>query len=210
MKKYSIVIIIITLSLSLQAQDVQKWTISPALIGGVFPHLPYNLKDYNPLLIPYLPFNKGLFYGEIRYNYDRNGTFGVYGGISKVTGNRTIQIFTPQLGILLGDYQALSIQFYYNLVHPRIEFNLTNNYAKVFNNRPDYYFNWSDIQFPIRKIWRAGASTQIFIDKNLQTYDFGPMIGYRDKGWYIMVTAFNPWSSKTNYWFFAIQKTLQL
>ena len=196
------------LSISLTAQDSGKWSISPALIGGIFPSYPYSLKEYNPLLIPYLPVQYGNFYGEVRYNYDRNGTWGLYGGTSRAFGAQTTHVVTPQIGVVLGDYQGISVQFYYSLIHPKVEFNLTNNYVKVFNHHPNYYFNWSDLQFPIATVWRAGLSTQIFLDKKVKTYDLGPMMAFRNKGWYAMLTYFNPWAQNKDYWFFAIQKSI--
>ncbi len=210
MKKYILFVILIHFSVSSQCQESNRWTIMPALIGGVFPNFEYDLKNYNPLLIPYLPFSKGSFYGELRYNYDRNGTFGIYGGKSWSLGENTIHLITPQLGALFGDYKGVSLQFYYNLISPHVEFNLTNNYALITNNRPNFYFNWTDIQFPVWKKGRIGASTQIFVDSTIQTYDFGPMIGYRNEKWYFMLTSFNPWHPEKHYLFFAIQRTLQL
>lgn len=188
-----------------KTQDTSEWIFSPALIGGIFPQYKYELKNYNPLLIPYLPFSKGDFYGELRYNYDRNGTFGIYAGKSFVTGKNATHIITPQLGAIIGDYKGISLQFYYNLIHPKLEFNLTNNYAYVFNDRPNYYFNWTDVQFPILEKLRAGATIQIFADDKIQTYDPGVLIGYRTEKFYAMLSSFNFWDSDKHYIFFAIQ-----
>ena len=192
-----------------KAQDSTHWIFSPALIGGIFPQFDYNLKEYNPLLIPYLPISKGDFYGEVRYNYDRNATLGLYGGKSFVRGMKATHILTPQLGALIGDYKGLSLQFYYNLIHPKVEFNLTNNYAFVFNERPDFYFNWTDIQFPVFKRFRAGATVQIFADEIIQTCDPGVLIGYKTEKLYLMLSSFNSWNADKHYLFFAVQYILK-
>lgn len=71
---FYLIVLCVFLNLKLNAQD-SSFVINPALIGAVFPNFDYSLKTYNPLLIPYIPFSKGNFYGEVRYNYDRNGTW---------------------------------------------------------------------------------------------------------------------------------------
>ena len=96
MVRIIVVILLVSYCKVALAQD-STWTIYPALIGGIFPNYPYDLKEYNPLLIPFIPFTKSNFYGEIRYNYDRNATLGLYGGRSLTTGRKALHIFTSQL-----------------------------------------------------------------------------------------------------------------
>lgn len=189
---------------SAKGQD-SSWVIQPALIGGIFPNFDYDLKEYNPLLIPYIPFSKGNFYGEVRYNYDRNGTLGVYGGRSFLIEKKALHIFTPQLGLLAGDYIGTSVQFYYNLIHPAVEFNLTNQYSVIFNDRPSFYFNWSDLQFPVFEKFRAGATLQVFWDEEIRLIDPGILIGYRTDKFYAMLSSFNPWDAEKHFLFFAVQ-----
>ncbi len=210
MKQFYIsALLVCFLSLSLRGQEA-SWTIYPALIGGIFPNYPYDLKEYNPLLIPYIPFTKGNFYGELRYNYDRNGTFGLYLGRSFVIGKKATHIFTPQLGALTGDYQGGSFQFYYNLIHPKVEFNLTNQYSLIFNKKPNFYFNWSDLQFPVFKTFRAGATLQIFWDDHIRLVDPGILIAYRKDKLYLMISSFNPWKAEKHFLFFAVQYKVEL
>ena len=203
-KSFYCSIIFCLVSLSIKGQD-SSWVVYPALIGGIFPNYEYDLKQYNPLLIPYIPFSKGNFYGEVRYNYDRNGTLGIYGGRSFKTGKKASHILTPQLGVLAGDYVGGSFQFYYNLIHPKVEFNLTNQYSVILNDRPSFYFNWSDLQFPILKTFRAGATLQIFWDDTIRLVDPGILIGYRTDNFYAMLSSFNPWDAKKHFLFFAVQ-----
>jgi len=210
MKIHSLALFLLFISHTLPGQDTSRWSITPTLIGGIFPQYEYDLKEYNPLLIPYIPFSKGGFYGELRYNYDRNGTLGIYGGRSWSYGKNAVQLLTPQAGILVGDYRGISFQLYYSVIHRAIEFNFTNQYSWIFNNRPDFYFNWSDLQFPVLKVWRIGLSTQIFADNTIRTYDLGPMAGFRKNSWYAMVTLFNPWKWDKHFLFFAIQKQIYL
>ena len=206
---FYLIVLCVFLNLKLNAQD-SSFVINPALIGAVSPNFVYSLKTYNPLLIPYIPFSKGNFYGEVRYNYDRNGTLGLYGGRNFMVGKTGLNIFTPQIGILLGDYQGASFQFYYNLIHPKVEFNLTNQYSVILNDRPNFYFNWSDIQFPIFNKFRAGATVQIFWDNTIRMIDPGILIGYRTDKLYLMLSSFNPWDKEKHFIFFAVQYKIVL
>lgn len=188
--------------------------LSPILLGAWFTASPtdwssdYLLPSTNPLMILDVPMVIGNFYGELRLNYDRNNTWGFYTGRIFSREGRALHIVTPQVGVILGDYMGIAPQLYYNVVHPYFEFNLTNHYAFTWNDRPDFYFNWTDLQIPMFKKFRIGPTVQIFHDANLTTVDPGILIGIRTPGWYAMIATFNPHDATKHFLFFVIQKNI--
>ena len=120
------------------SQDTTGLILYPTFISSYSPSLHLNMANNNPYLIGGTIISYKKFYGEVRYNYEQLNTFGIYGGRSFIISKPKMEhVFTPQLGVMLGDYNGGSFQFYYN---------------------------WSGIDFTIYKKFRLGVSGQYYSD----------------------------------------------
>lgn len=206
--KYSALIsLFVFISFGSFAQD-SIVSIYPTFITGLYTNQKLNINENNPLLILSVPVSFNKFYGEVRYNYDQINTIGVYLGYQFSIGKKQQHNLIPQIGFLYGDYVGTSFQFYYQLLHSKFEINFQNQYGLSFNNLSSFYYNWSDIQFKVRKKINFGSSIQIYKDKNSKYIDLGALVTYKSNNWTVALYSFNFYDLPKHYFAFGIQKGL--
>ena len=181
---------------------------NPTLITGLYTYRPVDTKESNPLLIPDITIDKNKFYTELRYNYDYINTSAVYVGKIISLSKKPEQTLIPQIGWLNGDYKGVSLQFYYQFIGPEFEINFQNQYGIAFNKIPDFYFNWSDMQFPITKKIKLGNSIQIRSDNALTTLDFGLFLVYTPEKWTLAFYSFDFYNLARRFFVLEIQRAL--
>ena len=151
----------------------------------------------------------GRFYGEVRYNYDADNTAGVYGGHTVSFGHRLPQSLSGQLGVLLGAYQGVSTQLYYQLSTPGLEINSQQQYSVSWQmDNPPFYYTWSDVQWKIGRHLRAGLSVQVYRTKGDGYTDGGLLIGYKLPRISLGLYHFNFYQPGQGYALFALQYEL--
>ena len=84
-------------------------------------------------------------------------------------------VFTPQVGVMLGDYKGGSFQFYYLGYHKNFDISFLNQYSVPLSGQSQFYFNWSGIDFTVYKKFRLGVSGQYYSDTQdgFKTFDGG-------------------------------------
>lgn len=200
-----LVICINFFSLNLFGQD-SLVSVYPTFISGAYTDKRWDLKQNNPFIILDLPIIKNKFYSEIRYNYDQLNTLGIYAGKIFSLSKKTAQVLIPQIGFLYGNYKGASLQFYYQFINKRVEINFQNQHGISFNKLSNFYFNWSDIQFPITKKIKVGGSVQIYSAKELNTSDFALLVTYKSGNWIVALYSFDFYDLPKHFFAFGIQK----
>lgn len=157
-------------------QDTTGLTLFPTFISSYSPSQPLNMANHNPYLIGGTIISYKKFYGEVRYNYEQLNTFGIYGGRSFIVSKPKMEhVFTPQLGVMLGDYNGGSFQFYYLGYHKNFDISFLNQYSVPISGQSQFYYNWSGIDFTVYKKFRLGVSVQYDsdVETNFKTLDGG-------------------------------------
>jgi hypothetical protein len=179
----------------LSAQDSSKTiTIYPTVIGAYAPSLPTDIKAGNPLLIVGSALTYKTLYAEVRVNYDQLNTLGAYvGKMYLIEKPKLTHLFTPQLGVLIGDYRGGSFQFYYQAYHQAFEISFLNQYSVSVAKQPSFYFNWSSIDFNLVKHCSLGVSTQIYSETNTgyKSLDLGLETAFKKNNTTIQLYWFN-------------------
>jgi len=206
-KVHLLAVIVNFFSLSLFGQDTLL-SVYPTFLTGLYTYKPIDLKESNPLPIPDISIVENKLYAELRYNYDYINTSAVY--VGKVISLSKIpeQILTPQIGLLYGDYKGISLQFYYQFIGPEFEINFQNQYGIAFNKLPNFYFNWSDMQFHIAKKIKLGNSIQIRSDNASTTFDFGLFLVYTPEKWTLAFYSFDFYNLARRFFVLEIQRAL--
>lgn len=158
------------------SQDTTGLTLYPTFISSYSPSQQLNMANNNPYLIGGTIISYKKFYGEIRYNYEQLNTFGIYGGRSFIISKPKMEhVFTPQLGVMLGDYNGGSFQFYYLGYHKNFDISFLNQYSVPISGQSQFYYNWSGIDFTVYKKFRLGVSGQYDsdVETNFKTLDGG-------------------------------------
>lgn len=184
------------------SQDSTGLKIYPTVIASYFPKDSNGLSKYNPFLIGGTAISYKKFYGEIRYNYDQLNTLGIYGGKTHTrVGSKMEHLFTPQLGVLMGDYNGASLQFYYQGFHKNFEINFLNQYSVPLSGQSQFYYNWSGIDFILYKNFRLGVSEQFYSDVqiNYKTFDGGISAALKNNNTTIQLYWFNFYDINNNY-----------
>lgn len=147
------------------SQDTTGLTLYPTFISSYSPSQQLNIANYNPYLIGGTIISYKKVYGEVRYNYEQLNTFGIYGGRSFIISKPKMEhVFTPQLGVMLGDYNGGSFQFYYLGYHKNFDISFLNQYSVPISGQSQFYYNWSGIDFTVYKKFRLGVSGQYYSD----------------------------------------------
>lgn len=147
------------------SQDTTGLILYPTFISSYSPSLHLNMANNNPYLIGGTIISYKKFYGEVRYNYEQLNTFGIYGGRSFIISKPKMEhVFTPQLGVMLGDYNGGSFQFYYLGYHKNFDISFLNQYSVPISGQSQFYYNWSGIDFTVYKKFRLGISGQYYSD----------------------------------------------
>ena len=147
------------------SQDTTGLTLYPTFISSYSPSQQLNMANSNPYLIGGTIISYKKFYGEIRYNYEQLNTFGIYGGRSFIISKPKMEhVFTPQVGVMLGDYKGGSFQFYYLGYHKNFDISFLNQYSVPISGQSQFYYNWSGIDFTVYKKFRLGISGQYYSD----------------------------------------------
>lgn len=146
-------------------QDTTGLILYPTFISSYLPAQPTNIKDNNPYLIGGAIISYKNMYAELRYNYEQYNTLGIYGGRSFIISKPKMEhVFTPQLGMMLGDYTGGSFQFYYLGYHKAFDISFLNQYSVPLSGQSQFYYNWSGIDFTVYKAFRLGISGQYYSD----------------------------------------------
>ena len=198
----------------LAAQDtVSKITLYPTIICSYAPALTKSVKNGNPLFIAGTAITYKTFYAELRVNYDQLNTLGAYAGkLYLLEKPKITHVFTPQLGILVGNYKGVSAQFYYQAYHKLFDFNFLNQYSISSAKQANFYFNWSSLDF---KVWNnkfLGASTQVYNEFNSasQFIQLGIDAAYKNKNTTIQLYCFNFFSLPNLYFSLFIQQRIAI
>jgi len=147
------------------SQDTTGLALYPTFISSYSPSQQLDMENNNPYLIGGTIISYKKFYGEVRYNYEQLNTFGVYGGRSFIISKPKMEhVFTPQLGVMLGDYNGGSFQFYYLGYHKNFDISFLNQYSVPISGQSQFYYNWSGIDFTVYKKFRLGVSGQYYSD----------------------------------------------
>lgn len=164
-KHFFIILIFLNRITNVYSQDTTELVFFPTLISSYFPNQPVNFANNNPYLIGGTVISYKKFYGEVRYNYEQVNTFGIYGGRSFIISKPKMEhVFTPQLGLMLGDYKGGSFQFYYLGYHKNFDISFLNQYSVPISGQSQFYYNWSGIDFTVYKKFRLGVSGQYYSD----------------------------------------------
>ena len=157
-------------------QDTTGLTLYPTFIASYLPRQAPGISGNNPYLIGGSIISYKNVYAEVRYNYEQSNTFGIYAGRSFVIARpRMEHVFTPQLGIMLGDYRGGSFQFYYLGYHNAFDISFLNQYSVPVSGQSRFYYNWSGVDFRVYKAFRLGVSGQYYSDVpgSFKTLDAG-------------------------------------
>ncbi len=164
-KHFFVVLFFLSRIKNVYGQDTTGLVVFPTFISSYFPSKPVNFANNNPYLIGGTIISYKKVYGEVRYNYDQVNTFGIYGGRSFIISKPKMEhVFTPQIGVMLGDYRGGSFQFYYLGYHKNFDISFLNQYSVPLSGQSQFYYNWSGIDFSIYKKFRLGVSGQYYSD----------------------------------------------
>lgn len=210
-KRYTILIFLIALSKTLCSQDTTQLVLFPTFIASYAPQEQFSFQNNNPYLIAGSVISYGKFYGEVRYNYEQLNTLGIYGGKSFVVSKPKMEhVFTPQLGLMLGDYTGGSFQFYYLGYHKNFDISFLNQYSVPVSGQSQFYFNWSGIDFTVYKKFRLGVSGQYYSDvqESYKTLDGGISAAYKNDKTTLQLYWFNFYDLDNQYISLFLQQRL--
>jgi hypothetical protein len=202
-----IAVVVTFFSFSLFGQE-RLLTVYPTFLSGIYTYRPLNIKESNPLVIPDISMVKDKLYAEVRYNYDYINTSAMYIGKNISLSKQSGQTLIPQIGLLYGDYKGAFLQFYYQLEQSGFVIDFQNQYGISFNRRPGFYYNWSDIQFPIAKKIKFGNSIQLHAGKDLSTFDYGLFLLYRSADWTLALYSFDFYDLSKHFFVLEIQRAI--
>lgn len=195
---YGFMVFLFTQMVNGFSQDTTGLILYPTFISSYLPAQPLHMKDNNPYLIGGTIISYKKIYAELRYNYEQYNTLGIYGGRSFVISKPKMQhVFTPQLGIMLGDYDGGSFQFYYLGYHKAFDISFLNQYSVPVSGQSQFYYNWSGIDFTVYKAFRLGVSGQYYSDvqTNFNTLDAGFYAAIKTNKTTIQLYWFNGYDS---------------
>jgi hypothetical protein len=176
------------------SQDTTGLKLYPTVILSYLPGQAFQIANNNPYLIGGTIISYKNIYAEVRYNYEQANTFGIYGGRSfSISKPKMEHVFTPQLGIMLGDYYGGSFQFYYLGYHKAFDISFLNQYSVPLSGQSQFYYNWSGIDFTVYKTFRLGVSGQYYSDvqTRFKTLDGGLSAAIKTNKTTIQVYWFN-------------------
>lgn len=192
-------------------QDTTKLNLFPTVIASYSPQQAFSIKNNNPYLIAGSVISYGKLYGEVRYNYEQQNTLGIYGGRSFVITKPNMEhVFTPQLGVMLGDYTGGSLQFYYLGYHKNFDISFLNQYSVPMSGQSQFYYNWSGIDFTVYKKIRLGVSGQYYSDtqNSYKTLDGGISVAFKNDSRTIQLYWFNIYDLNNQFFSLFLQQKI--
>ncbi len=192
-------------TLDSHSQDTSKTVLYPTPLLSFDPNKAVNA-DQNPGLAFFMPIIHKHTYGEIRFNYDANNTAGLFMGMIWTWKKRKFErTLIPQVGLLIGEFTGISLQMAYKLSSKRVDFDFQNFYDISINNKENFNFNWSSVQYKLSKHFSGGLSSQTTLSRSISKIDGGYFIGFQRKNWALFIFNFNFYKPAEQYFYFGFQ-----
>lgn len=148
-------------------------------------------------IVPMIHFetNKN-WYAELRYNYEDDQTISFFGGKSFKGGNDFEYTITPLVGFSVGNFTGVSLanniesswhKFY---LSSQTQFSVATKATAQ-----NFFFTWSEIGYTITKHFFSGLAVQYTIEKLLQSFEPGVVVGLEAGNFSFPLYIFSPFKS---------------
>lgn len=137
--------------------------------------------------MPWVITTTSKFIFDARYNYDQKNTAGLFAGINRKISGVSVM---PNVGVLVGDYGAVSAQVYTDWRPGKLTLFTMNQYAwKVGSSDFNFFYHWVDAMYRVHPNLLLGVNEQIYWDTNDREsfLDVGPVARFEFGKTYIKV-----------------------